>query len=293
MDRTIWKIILQSIHHAHRQLPRPRRRPRYPDWLIVAMFLWSVWHQRPLSWACQRDHYGNLFRPRKIPSISQFTRRIKSVRCQQILQQVHEELARTQVGSSISYLDGKAMLVSPVSKDKDARRGKVSGGFAKGYKLHVWATEDNRIPLWGVTPLNTGECPVAEQLCLRMPMLADDSLVMADGNYDSKDLHKMIFRQNGRLLAPPKGMAEHAVTLRQMGAVRREALAVWRRSEPLARALLRRRIAVENIFSRICQLSRLPAWVRGLGRVTRWVGGVLIIYNARLRAQKLPPAKAA
>src|ERR1043165_1067616 len=262
MDRTIWKIVLQTIRAAHRRQPRPRRRPQYPDWLIVAMFLWSVWHQRPLSWACQRSHYGDLFRPRKIPSVSQFTRRIKTSRCRQILQQVHDALARTPLASSISYLDGKAMLVSPVSKDRDAKRGRVSGGFAEGYKLHVWATEDDRIPLWCVTPLNTAECPVAEQLCLRMPMLADDSLVMADGNYDSKNIHKLIACRNGRLLAPPKGMAEHPVTLRQMGAVRREALTVWRDSPSPARGVLRRRIAVENIFSRICQLSRLPAWAR-------------------------------
>ena len=293
MDRTIWKIVLQAIHHAHRRLPKANRRPEYPDWLIVAMFLWSVWQQRPLSWACQRGHYGDLFRPRKIPSVSQFTRRIKTSRCQQILQQVHDELAKAQVSSSISYLDGKAMLVSPVSKDKDARRGKVSGGFAKGYKLHVWATEDGRIPLWSVTPLNTGECPVAQQLCLRMPMLADDSLVMADGNYDSRHVYKSIASRNGRLLAPPKGMAEHPVTLRQMGAVRREALQVWRDSEPLAKLLLRSRIAVENIFSRICELSRLPAWVRGLPRVTRWVGGVLILYHARLQARQSSQAVAA
>jgi hypothetical protein len=293
MDRTIWKIVLQAIHNAHRQLYKPKRRPQYPDWLIVAMFLWSVWHHRPLSWACQRGHYGDLFRPRKIPSISQFTRRIKTNRCQQILQRVHDELARAQVGSSISYLDGKAMLVSPVSKDKDARRGRVSGGFAKGYKLHAWATEDDRIPLWSVTPLNAGECPVAEQLCLRMPMLGDDSLVMADGNYDSKNLHKLIACRNGRLLAPPKGMAEHPVTLRQMGAVRREALVVWQESEKLARLLLRRRIAVENIFSRICELTRLPAWARGLSRVIRWVGGVLIFYHARLKARQSIRAEAA
>ena len=27
-----------------------------------------------------------------------------------------------------------------MSKDRDARRGRVSGGYAKGYKLHAWAT---------------------------------------------------------------------------------------------------------------------------------------------------------
>ncbi|HEV8604059.1 MAG TPA: transposase [Tepidisphaeraceae bacterium] len=206
---------------------------------------------------------------------------------------MHAELAQPHLASSISYLDGKPMLVSPVSKDRNARRGRVSGGFAKGYKLHAWATEDGRIPLWSVTPLNTGECPVAEQLCVRMPMLTDDALVLADTNYDSKDLHNLIASRNGRLLTPLKGMGQHPKTLRQMGPVRREALAVWRESESLAKLLLRRRIAVENIFSRICELSRLPAWARGRQRVTRWVGGILILYHARLQAGRAKKAEAA
>src|SRR5712671_7285561 len=111
MDRTIWKILLQSVYRASRRLPKPTRRPQFADSLIVAMFLWSVWQHRPLSWACQRGHYGPLFRPRKLPSISQFTRRIKTPRCQQILQYVHDQLARPHQPTSVSYLDGKSMLV--------------------------------------------------------------------------------------------------------------------------------------------------------------------------------------
>ena|SRR4051812_1383578 len=286
MDRTIWKIVFQSIRRAARRLPSPRRRPQFPDSLIVAMFLWSVWQHRPLCWACDRSHYGALFRPRKLPSISQFTRRVKTWRCQQILQHVHNDLAKPHLPTSVSYLDGKSMLVGPVSRDKTARRGWVSGGTAKGYKLHAWVTEDRRIPLWSVTPLNIGEAPVAMELCRKMPMLSDNALVLADSAYDAKYLYNLITQHNGRLLARLKGAAEHPSTLRQMGPVRREALAAWSTLPRISRWLMKSRVAVENVFSRICSLSQLPSWVRSQPRVTRWVGGKLILYHARLKAQQ-------
>ena len=33
-------------------------------------------------------------------------------------------------------------------------------------------------------------------------------------------------------------------------------------------------------------LAGLPAWVRGLERVRRWVGVKIIVYNARLKARE-------
>ena len=39
------------------------------------------------------------------------------------------------------YLDGKPLTVSPVSKDPQAARGKITGGFAKGYKLYAFVNE--------------------------------------------------------------------------------------------------------------------------------------------------------
>src|SRR5438034_11761576 len=122
MDRELWRIVLAAVKRAARVVARvaPGRRPRFADWLIVAMYIWCVWHDRPLSWACDRWHYGRLFRPRKLPSISQFTRRIKSDRCQLILQYVHDELAEPRLITYQGYFDAKPLLVSRVSKDSQA-----------------------------------------------------------------------------------------------------------------------------------------------------------------------------
>jgi hypothetical protein len=57
------------------------------------MLLWLTWHDRCLSWACDPTHYGALFRPRQLPSISRFSRRVKGERIQRVLQHIHDDLA--------------------------------------------------------------------------------------------------------------------------------------------------------------------------------------------------------
>jgi len=178
MDREIWTNVMAAIHRAARAVKYNGRTPLYPHWLIVAMYLWSVFHDHCLSWACDRDHYGALFRPRKLPSISQFTRRIKSPHCQAILQHVHQQLLLCGIASSTGYFDGKPLLVSAVSKDPDAACGKISGGFAKGYKLHAYVNERRRICVYLVAPLNIAEQTVAMELCdhLPCPASSDEAL---------------------------------------------------------------------------------------------------------------------
>ena len=134
LDRPIWQIVLKSVCRASRAIKGSGRSPRYPNQLIVSMYFWSVWHDRCLSWACDRQHYNSLFRPRGVlPSISQFSRRIKTDICQRIFQRVHDDLAARGIADGLSYIDGKPLTVSAVSKDPDARSGHISGGFAKGY----------------------------------------------------------------------------------------------------------------------------------------------------------------
>jgi hypothetical protein len=306
MDRELWTIVLDSIKRAAEQLPRPRRRPAYADWLIAALYLWCVWHERPLCWGCDRAHYGSLFRPRKLPSVSQFGRRVKSERNQRLLQLVHDELSgRSDVPARLLYVDGKPLLVSPVSKDKDARRGRVSGGFAKGYKLHAIVTAaDRRIVAWSVMPLNVAEQSVALELASHLPPLLPGALTLGDSNYDSAPLHKRLAAGSAfpdddprlALLTPLKGQdrvgpeGHNPQTLREMGPQRRAALALWERHPTLAWFVLEQRLEIERTFGVLCSfaggLNGLPPWVRGLPRVRRWVGAKIILYHARLTAQR-------
>lgn len=297
MDRQLWRIIRRAVTHATRKVGRHGRRKVYPDRLIVLLYLWANWHDQCLSWACDPLHYNTLLRPRALPSISQFCRRVKSDSVRAILQRVHEELAGLEVEGTLSYVDGKPLLVSPVSKDPDAARGHVTGGFAKGYKLHAFVSESRRIVCWSVMPLNADEKTVARAMLGHLPPPADplQSLTLADSNYDSAPLYAD-FADHGRaMLAPVRGQqfvgpeGRSAKKLKAMGPARRAALAVWEHHPHLARYVAKTRNNIEGVFSVLAtawHLHALPAFVRRLDRVRRWVGAKIILYHAHLLARE-------
>jgi hypothetical protein len=304
MDRTIdverltWTNVCAAVTRADRAEPRAAggRRPKFGDRLVVLMFLWAAWHGRSLSWACDRRHYGRLFRPRKLPSVSRFGRRVRTARVAALLQRVHDALGEAGLPLFTGYVDGKPLTVGAVSKDPDARVGKVTGGYARGYKLHAVVNKRRRVVVWSVTPLNVGEQTVALALAAHLPRaVASDEVILGDGNYDSAPLHKALNPTGRALLTPPKGQGQvrpgghHEVTLRQMGPGRREMLDAWAACPALAEQLLRDRNNVEGTFSVLATALdlHLPAFVRRLGRVTRWVGAKIILYHARLLAQEM------
>ena len=295
MDRELWTSILLAVQRAAARVGwnGGRRKPVYVNWLIVAMYVWSVAHDRPLSWACRRQSYNGLFRPRRLPSVSQFTRRIKSDDCQRILQIVHDRFAQRQVSTAAIYIDGKALPVSPVSKDRDAKRGRISGAFARGYKLHAAVNAARRIVIWSVMGLNEDEKTVARHALLpNLPPLSRDGLVLADSHYDSGPLHQQVCEPRDLWLVHPLRGQDRAVgtnrwwKLRQMPATRRALVSLWADHLPLMRFVYKARQQIEGVFAVLtCTgggLSNLPAWVRGLARVRRWVGVKIVLYNARL-----------
>lgn len=301
MDRELWIQLLFAIRRAAQRVGwhGGQRPPLYPNRLIVAMYIWAVWHDRPLCWACQRSSYSGLFRPRKLPSVSQFTRRIKSGDCQRILQMVHEQFAQRGLYCECGYIDGKPLLVSPVSKDRQAKRGKISGGYAKGYKLHAMVNEHRRIVVWSVTGLNEDEKTVAREVLLpNLPPMTPASLLMADSHYDSAPLHKDIIEPLGLcLLHPLSGQqflgkeGRNPKALRKMGVSRRELVQYWEKSPDLMHFLLKSRNEIERVLGVLCCTAgglgtALPPWVRTLDRVRRWVGVKIILYNVRLEVQK-------
>jgi Transposase DDE domain len=294
MDRELWTSVLLAVQRAAARVGwnGGRRKPVYVNGLIVAMYIWSVTHDRPLSWACRRSSYHGLFRPRRLPSISQFTRRIKSDDCQRILQLVHDAFAQRRVTTDAIYIDGKALPVSPVSNDRDARRGKISGAFARGYKLHAAVNAARRIVCWSVMGLNEDEKTVARHALLpNLPPLTPDALVLADSHYDSGPLHAQVCEPLGlRLVHPLQGQQRavgryRARKLRQMPPSRRALVHLWEDHPTLMRFVYKARQQIERVFGVLtCTsggLSNLPAWVRGLDRVRRWVGVKIILYNAR------------
>jgi hypothetical protein len=304
LDRLSWQRIRAAVKRQARKFHAKVGRlakSQYSDVLIALMYFWCVRHDRPLCWAADPEAYQNrLLRPRKLPSRSQFCRRVDSPRFDQLLAMIHQDLAGPLDPADGGLLDGKPLVVGVASKDGDATRGRVMGGFAKGYKLHLWATMDRRIPLWSVQPLNMAEQIVAEALIARLPGFNARALTLADGNYDSQRLYEALAAKNGGLLAKPRGLDLQHPELWQAqqaalhpknkggGPVRAAAMAAWKALPEAAAFVYRDRIHVEGTLSNLCSfgggLGPLPAWVRGLKRVRRWVGVKILLYHARLHA---------
>lgn len=279
MSSHVWKRVYHIVYEVDRTIPRFGRKPRYSDARVVSMYLWSVWWDRPLLWACNRSNYTSWFRPRALPSISQFCRRIKTERCQRILEAVYKQLARTNRGTYLMFLDGKALPVGPCSQDREARPGRIPSGFARGYKLHAIATLDRRLVAWAVTPLNVSELAAGKEL---ISQYKPQALLFADGAYDSGTLYDETAKHGGEFLTPlPK---EPGKPRSRQSKVRLAAFEHWHTKA--AQHMYQKRLTIEQCFGNAGSygggLGPLPFWVRTLERVRRWVGAKLLFYHARL-----------
>jgi hypothetical protein len=262
------------------------------------MYCWAVGHDRPLCWACGRGHYGALFRPRALPSISQFCKRVKDdERVRLTLQALHDLTCDDPGGAGgdgpvaaghVSCFDGKLLPVAMHSRDPDARKVRTNAGYVRGYRLHAWSRR-GKIPLWSVTAANAGEQAVAaEALCPHLRAhLPPGATVLGDVRYDSAELYARVAAcaPGAALLTPLQGKARSEKKRREMGPARRSAVEAWERHEPLARMALRDRVQIEGVFGTLTAtaggLAPLPGWVRRLDRVTRWVGVKMIFHNLR------------
>lgn len=290
MDRELWGLIRSVIRRADRHVCRtcgPEKKVQVSSTQVVAMHLWQVYHDRTLSWACQRSSYGGVFRPRKLLSISQYSRRVKSPRVQRLLTYMQQAVSRADGPVRLSYFDGKLLPVAMHSKDRQATKVRTNHGYVRGYRLHAWATDRGFLPVWSVTGAHEGEQTVARRLCPHLPPMAADALVLGDVRFDSAKLYADVAVTGATRLTPLQAISQVPRKRQAMGPARRAAVEAWEQTPAFVRQILHERGAIERIFGTLSGtaggLGPLPAWVRGLDRVRRWVGIKVILYNARLR----------
>ena len=287
MDREIWRCLMVATRGAGRYLPRSRRRFEYSDCLILRMYLWAVWNDRPMYWACNPTNYRKLFRPRQLPSVSQFARRVASARFKLLLRVLHRRLTKHEHESMVlAFLDGKTLSVNESSKDPEARTGHGNGVFSRGYKLHVLVDSSGKICDQRVRPLNEAEQPIANRLAASVQ---PGTCVLADGNYDSGPLYERIRKRGAQLLTPISQKPESARTVAAMPLGRRMAMEAWELDPDGCYEIYRRRSGVERAFAHLTAfaggLGPLPSWVRRLKRVERWVTAKIAIYHAKMDAR--------
>lgn len=282
MSSHVWRLVYRTLRRVNRRIPRQGRMCQYPDTLIVAMYLWAVFHDRPLCWAAERANYSSVFRPRRLPSRSQFGRRIRTARCQALLDALNQEFARVEDAPDIFLMDSRPLRVGPYSGDPDVRNGYTKDGFTKGYKLHALATKQGKIVAWRLTPLNRNDKAVAREL---IDEARPQGVVLADGAYDSGALYDHVSKNKAQLLTPLP--ANVGGGHRPQSAARMLAARMWTNG---AEELYRERLGIERIFSQQSSfgggLAPLPAWVRRWPRVWRWVAAKLVLYHARLALRK-------
>jgi hypothetical protein len=268
---------------------RSCRRGKFSDGTIVFIYILGVLHNRSPHWAADRRNWPLwLRRVLPCPSYSQFSRRLKSVRVRQLIDQINIECRQRFPGSYLKFCDGKPLVVGGFSKDPDAHWGKVPDSWAKGYKLHVLVDSTGFIEVFEVTALNAGESTVAGRLVRQANL--DAVVIRADANYDSNRLYAAVSSRGGRLIAPRRkpgrGLGHHA-----QHPDRLRAIAELERDVGSIKAHRRMRVTVEQCLAHLTNLpfglSPLPNFVRRLTRVNLWVSAKITLYHVHLNLSQL------
>jgi hypothetical protein len=282
MEHELWYVLYRVV------VEMDKTPPHSGHWHqeIVGVWLWAVVHDRPVSWACHRKNWP-FAPPFPLPSQPTMSRRLQSLPVQQVLDALETQLCEDQTTAWVKTLDGKPLLVSGHSKDRESRWGYAIRGFAKGYKLHaIWG--EGALPVaWTIRPLNESEPKVGQELVQQLP---GEGYLLADKSYDSNPLYATAAKCGYQLVAPRK-RSRAGLGHRWHCAARLRAVELLQ--TPFGQALFAYRKHIEHCFgwssSFFAGLQPLPSWVRGLHRVRLWVQAKLLIHAVYLHKNPLPP----
>lgn len=290
MERELWNQLSRAIEDVARSR-RATACHTFSHALIARVYLWAVLHDRPVSWACHARHWDHRTRPRRLPTQSTMSRRLRTDAIRDLLHAVGRRFSRLPSASCccVVAIDGKALPVARHSKDPDATFGPAQGGVAKGYKLHaIWG--ENAMPdCWEVRPLNHDEKNVAHDM---IPRLTGVGYLLGDTFYHANKLFEKAADHGRQLLAPriypgtpirqPKRF--HPTRLRCVAALEADRFA-----SRFAKDLFKQRKRIETKFGNLASfgggLSTLPPWVRRLHRVKLYVHAKLLINAARIKCR--------
>ena len=138
-----------------------RRAPAISDRIIVAVYLWAVLHDRPTAWACCPYHWPDRLVPWALPSQPTLSRRLRTPAVRRLLNAVRRPFGGPDRPWWDRALDRKPLPVGGCSKDPDARLGRRSAGWFRGYRLHAIWGGDATPDAWEVLPADRGEPTVA------------------------------------------------------------------------------------------------------------------------------------
>jgi transposase len=287
MERELWNALYQLA----RGLDKLRTKGLFRVSYVLAVYFWAVVHDRPVSWACQRENWpaDEPLVERRLPSQSTMSRRLRTTAAEQLMLAIEQEISEAAWSYIVwvKVIDAKPLPVGSYSKDPDAAWGRGAGRLQKGYKFYaIW--EQRCLPTaWGLAPMNVAETKIGEQLMSDLP---GSGYLLADKRYDSNKLFDVAAKNNHQLVAPRQNPGK-ALGHCWQSPYRLRSIALLRRR--FGKTLYRERTQIERSFGNWTAfgsgLAPLPAWVRRFHRVRLWIHTKLLI-NA-LRIQHLHPEK--
>jgi transposase len=283
MDGKLWARVYQTVMTI--DYPNPRKYVVHSDRVIVLIVLRASYDDQSINWACRSENWVGLKRPARLPSQSTVSRRSRSSSVRSLLQSLEIWLRqRAPRDERAVAVDGRALTISPHSKDPDARWGYAMRGFGFGYKWYaIWGTDP--VPLaWDVRPLNVDEAKMAGTVLVpRLPPVRKRRYLLGDAAYDTNPLHEAVAELGYQLLAPPKRPGKR-LGHRPHHPARVRALQLLK--TPYGEWLYRQRSVIERQFGngtmRREGLTSLPAHVRRLQRVKRYVHAKIILNAFRI-----------
>jgi hypothetical protein len=279
MEDELWRKIYRKVIELGKG-SKPKGGT-YTDADVTLTFLWGVLHDRPSSWACVRRNWPLHLRRRPLPSASQLSRRLRTKEVCELLRQTEGSWRpAAPQRRRCFWIDGKSLPIGGASGDREAGFGPAAGStMAKGYKLHAVTSKSQGFCVWEVEPMNISERTVARKL---IDQLEGPGSLAGDAHYDANPLYEAAGNRGLQLVAPPQRTGKGHGHRRQ-SPFRLQGLKLVK--TPHGKRLLHARDAADRLFGELTTpgggLGPLPAWVRGLARVRRWVQGKIIIFHIR------------
>lgn len=288
MEHQLYKAIVAVLKSLDK--PRTSTACDFSDEDIVKVHYWSVIHDRPTYWACNKDHWPPHLRRRPLPSPSTMSRRLRWPSVVALLDALERRVIAPKQPGLFWMIDGKPLPIGGCSKDRQAGYGRAAGGKAKGYKLHALNGSDGSTAAWRVAPMNTDERVMAQRLIKAAPPEVI-GYVAADSNYDSNKLHQACDERGDLQLVTPRRYGPgHGTGHRKQAAGRLRSIAMTETPFlDFGGQLLVDRAEVERQFGNLTNwgggLACRPAWVRTHRRVRRWVQAKLVLAKLKQELQ--------
>jgi hypothetical protein len=283
MEHQLWKVIFALLGELDKSWPK--RAGGFSDARIIAVYYWSVLHDRPVCWAVQSCNWPIALRRHRLPSNTTMSRRLRTRSVQRLLGALEDRVVRkSNNGVLVWLIDGKPLPISGVSKDRQAGYGRAARCKAKGYKLHAIVGANKSLPDWRLAPMNIDERKMAKRMLRRAEIRG---YVVADANYDSNELHATCDERGSlQLIAPRRYGPGRGHGHRQQTTGRLRSKDILESPCPaFGKSLLAQRGDVERYFGNLTNwgggLTHLPPWARGHRRAHRWVQAKLVITHVK------------